>query len=361
MNDQVRTGPSSPSIWMLVVVLLVVILIVYYALMEHFAPISSDAYVQSYVVQIAPQVGGQVSAVKVTDNHFVKQGALLFALDPRPYQYRVDQLEAALVLAKHQVDQLENLRQVAQAHVESAKADLANAQWHVDERKKLLQTGNASRETVQDALDRVDNTKASLNLTQAELAKIENQIAAQIVGEHALIKRAQAELAQARYDLEQTQVRAPFDGYVTNLQLTPGFFIEKGRPAMSLVDDSQRWLVANLRENSLALVQSGLEAEFTIAMYPGEVFPTRVESLAWGVYEGQGEPSGLLPAIDPPANWVRVAQRFPVRLKIPSNQVGVTWRVGSSVTVVIYTRRIMLVDSLSALWLRIGSYLNYLL
>lgn len=350
----------SPKAWSVAAILVIVLLIVYYALMEHFAPITSDAYVQTYVVQIAPQLAGEVIEVNVSDDTFVKAGQLLFALDPRPYQYRVNQLNAALVLTKHQVEQLENLRDAAAAGVAAAQAELSNAQWHLKEQTRLLPSGASSKEEVEDARARVKAREANLNFKNAELAKTANQISAKIDGVHASIKRTEAELAEARYDLERTQVTAPFDGRVTNLQLTRGFFLKEGDPVMTLVDQNRRWLVANFRENSLGVMRVGMAAEFNIAMYPSQVFATRIESLGWGVEQGQGKPSGLLPAVETPTYWVKLPQRFPVRLTLPARS-DLTWRVGSSVTVAVYTGRSPILESLSALWLRIGSYLHYLL
>ncbi len=117
-------------------------------------------------------------------------------------------------------------------------------------------------------------------------------MAAKVGDINALIAKAHAELNLAKYDLERAKVYAPSDGYVTNLQLTSGTYINAGTAVMTFVDTKDWRVVANFRENSLLLIKPGQVAEVTMGMYPGRIFDATVESVGWGVGQGQGVPSG---------------------------------------------------------------------
>jgi len=148
-------------------------------------------------------------------------------------------------------------------------------------------------------------------------------------------------LAYAEYNLIQTTVYAPSDGYITNLQLVNGAYIDVGDAVLTFVDDESWWVVANFRENSIGRIRTGQSAEISIAMYPGKIFKAVVENADWGVSAGQGIPSGDLPDVENPENWFNLSQRFPVRIKITNLDEEIStsgWRYGKRRSV--YGRRI---------------------
>jgi multidrug resistance efflux pump len=349
----------SPKFIAAVIVFIIIVFIIYYALLDRYTPITSEGYIQANVTQIAPQVGGSVTAVHVKDNIQVKAGELLFELDARPYAYAVDQLEAELTLAHKEVALLEQDLDLANDMIDKERADLAYAQTEFGRYSSAARKGAAPMIQVDQARDRLSVGQALLQRSLANKAKAEESLNAKIGDINALIAKAEANLKKAKYDLEQTKVYAPTDGYVTNLQLTPGTYVHAGAAVMTFVDGQDWRIVANFRENSLQLMKPGLRAKVTMAMYPGRIFEAVVESVGWGVGEGQGIPSGILPDIRSPTNWVKLARRFPVRIRLQDSDADIDMRVGGSITVVVFPTENFVLNALARLWLNIASLLNY--
>ena len=147
----------------------------------------------------------------------------------------------------------------------------------------------------------------------------------------------EAQLATARLDLEWTRVYAPANGYVTNVQLREGFYLHVGVPVLTLIESDRFWVVANYRETCLENIRPGHTVALTFKTYPGRIFRGRVQTVHWGVSEGQSSPSGTLPAVGEPRNWIRLAQRFQVWV-IPELPPEYPLRVGASGSAVVYTR-----------------------
>lgn len=349
----------SPTFIAVCIVALIILFIVYYALLDRYTPMTSEGVVQANVTRIAPQVDGIVTVVHVNDNEQVKAGTLLFELDARPYAYAVDQLQAELVLARKEVKLLERDLDLAKDEIKQVRADLTFAQTAFDKFSKAARKGATPMIQVDQAKDRLSVGQALLQRSLANQAKAEENLAAKIGDTNALVAKAEAALNTANYDLEQTKVYAASDGYVTNLQLTAGTYVKAGTAVMTFVDTQDWRIVANFRENSLPLMKSGLAAEVTMGMYPGRIFDAEVESVGWGVGEGQGVPSGDLPDIRGPTDWVKVTQRFPVRLRLREPDPDIDMRVGGSITVVVYPTDNPVLNGLARSWLKIASILDF--
>ena len=202
--------------------------------------------------------------------------------------------------------------------------------------------------------------RALVHKAEADLARARQALELRIDGDYAIIKEAESDLALAKYYLSQTTVYAPIDGYITNLQLILGSYVKVGEAVITLVDANNWWIIANFQENSLERIRPGQSAELSIATYPGKIFKGKVESIYWGVSTGQGIPSGDLPDVQNPGNWVKLAQRFPVRLTLLNLDSTYPLRIGGSVSVAVFTGKGLILNSLAKLWLRIGSYVNYI-
>ena len=357
-KSRVRIG-SSPKFVAAGIIFVIILFIVYYALLDRYTPMTSEGFVQANVIQVAPQVDGIVTGVHVKDNERVKAGRLLFELDSRPYAYAVDQLQAELVLARKEVTLLERDLDLANDAIKQAQADLTFAQTEFNKFAKAASRGATPMIQVDQAKDRLSVGRAALQQSLANQAKAEENLAAKIGDVNALIAKAEAALKTAKYDLEQTKVFAPSDGIVTNLQLTAGTYIKAGTAVMTFVDTQDWRIVANFRENSLPLMKPGLPAQVTMGMYPGRIFDAVVESVGWGVGEGQGVPSGDLPDIQGPTDWVKPSQRFPVRIRLQDTDGDVNMRVGGSITVAVYPTENFVLNGLARLWLNIASMLNF--
>ena len=359
MPKESRRLRYSPSFIAACIVFVIVLVIVYYALLDRYTPMTSEGFVQADVTQIAPQIDGIVTVVHVKDNEQVKAGRLMFELDSRPYAYTVDQLQAELVLAHKEVALLEKDLDLANDMIDQVQADLTFAQTEFDRYSKSARRGASPMIQVDAAKDRLSTGRARMQQALADRDKAQESLAAKVGDINALIAKAHADLELAQYNLEQAKVYAPSDGYVTNLQLTAGTYIKAATAVMTFVDTQDWRIVANFRENSLPLMKPGLTAEVTMGMYPGRIFDATVESVGWGVGEGQGVPSGTLPDIRGPTDWVKVAQRFPVRLRLKDPDGDMDMRVGGSITVAVYPTENLVLNGLARLWLNIASVLNF--
>lgn len=346
--------------WILVGILVFALLIAYYELVCHFTPFTRDAYLQAYVVQIAPRVAGWVTAVHVKNNSPVKKGHDLFDIDPRPYRYVVERLEAQLVQTRQQVAQLKRKKERLTDQIRQRKSELAYAQEDFTKIDALEKEGAYAQLRRDRALSVLNAKKALLAQAQEAMAEVEAALDARIGGEHATTREVKAKLERARFDLAHTSVRSPANGYVTNLQLSQGTYVKIGDPVLAIIDSDSWWVVANFKENAMSRIRSGQPAEISLRMYPGRIFEAKVLSADWGVKVGQGQPSGILPDVAIPKDWVRPLQRFPVRLKIEASPNEFPRRVGTSATVTIYTQNNRIFNGLSHLWLAIASYLDYL-
>jgi multidrug resistance efflux pump len=351
----------SVKAWVYFIIALIVIIVIYYVLLDHYTPYTNDAYIQAYVVQIAPQVEGPVTKVHVKNDNFVKVGQPLFEIDYRPYEYKAKQLEAKLVKTRQDIMQLESEIKAAEAVVTQSKADFLYAQRRFDDLLPLAKKQFIPQLQLDQARDDLNAKKALVHKAEADLARARQALELKIDGDYAIIKEAESDLALAKYYLSQTTVNAPVDGYVTNLQLILGSYVKVGEAVITLVDANNWWIIANFQENSLERIRPEQSAELSIGTYPGKIFKGKVESIYWGVNEGQGIPSGDLPDVKNPGNWVRLAQRFPVRLILTNIDSQYPLRIGGTVSVAVFTtERGVILNNLARLWLRIGSYVNYL-
>ena len=357
----VRRAATTLRFWVAVVIGAIVLIVVYYGLLDHFTPYTGDAYLQSYVVRVAPQVSGRVTTVAVKNNTQVGAGQPMFEIDPRPYEYRVNQLRAELAQAQQTVKELRSEIESASAQIAKQKADLVFAKRHYAEIRPLAEKQYAAQLQLQEVTDALRAKRALLRRAHADRSKSEALLSEKVDGEYAVIRQVEAELAKAIYDLEQTIVSAPFDGYVTNLQLARGEYLNVGDQVMTFVDSDNWWLVANFAQSSLERIKPGQNALVTLAIYPGKIFRARIESIDWGVSLGQGTPSGELPTVEAPKNWVRLTRRFPVRLRLHDLDRPLALRVGGTASVTVVTDEdAFIFNGLARLWLRIASYLNYL-
>lgn len=357
----IKNSQYTAKFWITLIVCVVVVLIFYYALLDRYTPYTGDAYIQAYVVQVAPQVDGRVIGVYVENNQFIEEGEKLFSLDPRPYEYQVEQQRAELVQAQQEIDQYKSDIIAAEQVVKEERANLAYAQKLYDDLKPLAEKNFVARIEFDQAIDQLESQRAVLNKSIAEYERTKQALEYTIDGEFALISQMESQLSYYLYQLERTTVYASTDGFVTNLQLAQGSYINTGDPVLTLVDDDSWWVVANFRENSVGRIKEGQKAEVSIAMYPGKIFKARVGSTDWGVSKGQGIPSGYLPDVENPENWISETQRFPVRLHIEDlNEEEYPLRIGGSVSVAVYTGRNFVLNALAGLWLRIGSFVDYI-
>lgn len=325
-------------------------------MLGQYAPYSKAMFVQSYVVQMAPEFGGLVTDVYVTENAPVKKGQPLFQMDRTQWQNRMDVLNAQLAAADTDVAELN--QQIAEA-----RASVKRTQASIDvTRLQLAQLTEAARQSAVSQL-RVEQVSKELLVLEADLERAQAaEQAAEIafnsaVGdEHTAVAGVLAELATAKYNLDATTVRAPSDGYVANLQLHPGAFIRLKQPVMAFVSTEKHWLLATVPQRATHHIRAGDKAQVAFEMYPGRLFDATVDNVVWAAGDAQGVPRGVLPHV----NQIRGSKLYMVRLNI-DEQPGYPLRFGASGLAAMYTSDAAdFLVILRQIELQSESFLNYL-
>jgi multidrug resistance efflux pump len=349
----------SARAWVLFVLLVIAALVAYYVLSDRYTPFTTDAYVQAYVIQVAPRVEGQVVHVYVQENQAVKKGEILFEIDRRPFEHRVAFLEAKRVEAVQQVAQLESELSAAKADDARLVAEEAYARAVHEQEKAIFKQEATTDRKYLDAVQKARAAVAAVERSRAQTRKAEQALAARVGTEHALVAEVEAQLAEARLNLEWTRVYATCDGLITDLQLREGAYTHTGQAVLALIDTSRWLVVANFRENALVRLREGQPARVALRSLPGRLFDARVVSVGWGVSQGQGVPSGQLPDVKVPGSWVPPAQRFQVRLTLDDPD-SPPLRVGMTGSVAVYTEPEGVLNQVTGFWHQVIAWLYHL-
>ena len=259
-----------------------------------FQPWTRDGHVRAQIIKITPRVGGPIVDLPVHDNQAVNKGDLLFKIDPRTYALAIEQAEAKL--------------KQAQA-------------------TKMVKLDQATR-----ARDLSKKDRGAIS--EQALVRKENNLLVAIAD----VDAARANLHKAQLDMEFTEVRAPVDGYVTNLLLRYGSQTVANQPALALIDVNSFWVHGYFKETQIEHVRSGNKAVIKLMTYPDAPLEGVVENMGWGIAQQDGAPAAdLLPAINPSFDWIRLAQRIPVRIRLTHIPEEVELRVGTTASVFVMT------------------------
>ncbi len=328
-------------------------------------PWTRDGQVRAQVIQITPRVSGPVVELPIRDNQRVKAGDLLFKIDPRTYQAALDQARAALDETKDTIDALEKQVESAKAVVQSAEATVqtgeiaieayasrvVEAKQEYDRQLRMDEEGSTATRRVEQARANYDSYlarqttaeaqlidyKAALLKAQAELAEAKASLGAE--GDaNARLRKAKAAVKSAELDLEFTEVRAPVDGDVTNLDLRLGSQAVANQPALAFVDINSFWIHGFFRESRVGKIRAGDKAVVTLMSYPNTPLHGVVDSIGRGIAQDDGSTGeDLLPNISPTFQWIRLAQRIPVRVHVSEVPDGVDLIVGTTTSVLVIT------------------------
>jgi multidrug efflux system membrane fusion protein len=345
-------------------------------------PRTDDAEVFANFIGIAPQVDGPITRLAVQDNAFVKQGEVLFQIDPRPYQYALEKAESDLNTLEGQiVDQRRTIASqvsgvgAARANTDSAAANVARAAAAVDEAKANVANVKAALDSANAELLYTTNNyhriepllaKQFVTIDQVDLAKTAvtskeqtvQQQRAQLLLAEAQVQSAQAQYQQAKavveqshaqlgqsqhgvltiepltaqregrasairtaeYNLNNCRVLSPFDARVTNLNISQGAYAHTGQQVFTLIDTRIWWAIANFRETQIHRIHPGMHADVYVLSRPSVKYDGVIDSVGFGVQPdstlvGRFAPTGL-PDVQRSLNWVHLATRFPVRVRI---------------------------------------------
>jgi multidrug resistance efflux pump len=326
--------------------------------MNYNHPFTKNARIYFSVTPILPGVRGRVVEVPVQANAPLKEGDVLFKIDPAPFQYIVDQKKAALAEAEQNVRQLKAQYDQAAAATEKANAQLQLQQQNYDRQSTLYAKGVASGVTFDTATRNLEAARQTLAGAQAEEERARLAYSSNINGENTTVARLRNELADAQYDLDQTVVRAPGPGFVTQVAIRPGLFVVPIplRPAMVFVNtgENNREFAAAFQQNSLQRVNKGDQAEVAFDAVPGRVFRAKVESVIDAISAGEVQPGGSL--IDA---TTRSTGRAMAIINFEDDLSKYQLPLGAAAQVAIYTEHFHHLATLRKILLRMRSWENF--
>ncbi len=327
-------------------------------LMNYNHPFTNMAREYFVTTPIVPAVGGIVVSVEIEPNEIVEKGTVLFRIDPQPYESVVRQKQALLAGTKEGVRELEQAVAAARAQVVEGTANRDRSQGVYARYDELFERGAISANEMENRRQLYLADEAALERAGAELERAQIAYEAGIDGENPDVARIQAELEQARYDLERTVVRAPTSGYVTQLLLRPGMMAVTLplRPVMVFVHDERVPTIAVFRQNSALRLRAGFEAEIVYPSIPGRVFKGRVVRVLPNMAEGALQTSGTLIGTEV---FQRVG-RIPVQIEILDDLSEFDLPTGSRAQVAVYSDHWTHVAIMRRILLRMSSWQNYL-
>jgi multidrug efflux system membrane fusion protein len=378
------------------VVLATVVMLAVVVLQVDRHPRTDDASVRANFIEIAPEVSGRLVELPVKDNAFVKQGDTLFVIDPRPYEYALQQalsdqnaLEQQIIDARRHIAAQTSAAEAARAGLYNSRTGVETAASSIDvaaaavaraeaasaasEAQLKLVTNNLHRiepllkkqyvtvEQIDQASTAVRVAEGNYDEAQAALQQAraaQQQADFRKVEAASLAAEQQAKLGQAihtidtvdtleaqraargakvdsaRLDLERTRVRAPFNAYVTNMNISIGAYARPGTPLFTLIDTRTWYVVANYRESKLNHIRPGQHVDLYLMGHPERRFNGIVESVGYGVFPEDGGVAEGLPNIERTLNWVHLSSRFPVRIRVEDPDPEL-FRIGATAVTVV--------------------------
>ena len=359
-------------------------------------PRTDDASVRANFIEIAPEVSGRIVQLSVKDNEFIRQGETLFVIDPRPYEYALEQalsdqraLEEQITDAHRHIAAQASAAEAARATFTESKTGVDTAGSGIDVASAAvvraqatataagaqltLITNNLHRiepllkkqyvtvEQIDQATTAVRVAQGNYDEAQAALSQAragQQQAGFRKIEASSLAAEQQAKLGQAvhaidtvdtlvsqrparaskvesaRLDLERTRVVAPFDAYVTNLNISQGAYAHPGAPMFTLIDTRAWYVIANYRESKLKNIHVGQHVDLYLMGHPDRRFNGSVESVGYGVFPEDGSVAQGLPNIDRTLNWVHLSSRFPVRIRVQDPDTSM-FRIGATAVTVV--------------------------
>jgi multidrug efflux system membrane fusion protein len=302
-------------------------------------PRSQDAFLYADSTGIVPEVSGLVTAVHLRENQRVAKGDVLVEIERQPYEFRLSQaraqvaaLRAEIDLTSRQVASQSTAAKVAATQIRSAISQLGLATSTAARLSPLVDKGYTTPQQFEEA-----QTKEQVAKTELTAAVQKAREATQAVGDteslQAQLLGAEAAVALAEWDLGHTVLRAPFDGWVTGFDLTQGAYASAGHPLFTLIKADEWYAVGNFRETELPNIEVGDAATVWLLSGRNRAVHGHVESLGWGVNpQNVGAPG--LPKVGRTLNWVVIAQRFPVRIRLDDVPEGAA-RLGATANILV--------------------------
>ena len=297
---------------------------------------TDNAYIQADMVGVSTDVAGTIASIEVHDNELVTKGQVLYRLKQDSYKTALAAAQAQLGTVRNQILTLQASYKQSEAQIAQAEADIPFYETAFKRQQDLSASAASSRATFDQAKHDLDSAKQKVIVAKAQAQAMLAQLgdAGQPVEQNPFFLQAQTGVDNAQRDLNDTVVRAPFDGVVTNVSsLQVGGYLQASQPGFSLVSNTHMWVGASPKETELTYVREGQPVTITVDTYPGLEWKGTVSSIS----PASGASFSLLPAQNTTGNWVKVVQRIPLRVRIDDMAGKPPLRVGMSVTAEINT------------------------
>jgi len=331
------------------------ILATFMALFNYLTP-SGRITVTGRVVEVAPNVSGEVIAIPVKSNVTVKTGEVLFQIDPAPFQYKVSQLRASLAAAQQQTKVLKSNYEQATASVAGLEAQQKYNAKRLRDIQKLYAEGANTEFKEEDNQVQYETVTAQLNAARATQESAKLTLDSEIGGVNTSVAQIQAQLDNATWELTQTSVRAPADGYVTIVTMTVGDRATQSRSVMSFVVEKEITIVGLFSQNGFQTIKVGAAVDIVFDNAPGRIYHAKITSIPKGVGQGQVAVSGTLAR----TTALGGTTAFPAEISVPDEMSRDSLRLGMSGSATVFAANAGVIGLLASILVWVSSYTAYL-
>jgi multidrug resistance efflux pump len=331
------------------------ILATFLGLFNYLTP-SGRVTVTGRVVEVTPNVTGQIVAIPVKPNVPVKANDVLFQIDPAPFQYKVAQLQASLAGARQQTEILKSNYEQATANVAGLAVQVAYNAKRLADIQRLASDDASTQFQAQDKQVQYETVSAQLGAARAAQQSAKLALDSEIGGVNTSVAQLQAQLDNASWELSQTAVRAPADGFVTVVALTVGDRALQARSAMSFIVEKEITLVGMFSQNGFQTIRDGTPVDIVFDNVPGRIYRARIIAIPKGIGQGQIAASGTLAR----TNALGGATAFPAEISIPDGISRDSLRLGMSGSATAFAGNAGMIGLLASILVWISSYTAYL-
>lgn len=296
---------------------------------------TENAYVKATAVVVSAEVAGPIVEIAVTENQSVHAGDLLLRIEDAPYRGKVAGTSAQLEAVSSFVAGLLASYRQAVEQLKLAQSNVAYAKLELEREQSLAARNLGTESDLNKAQHEFDIAEQQIPIIEQTLAQLEAQLGPSFAGSienHAAYRAVDLLLAGAKTDLEHTRIRAPIDGIVNHVPVS-GAYVPIGGPVLSIVSDNELWIEANFKETQLTHIEVGQSVTASIDAYPDQEWHGTVASIS----QATGAEFSVVPAQNASGNWVKVAQRIPVRIALETGPNDPPLRAGMSVVVAVDT------------------------
>jgi multidrug resistance efflux pump len=364
INDSQNEAAVSVKRSALILIVVILLSVIWYLVSDRFAPYTTQARIQGYVVGVAPKVSGLITKVLVKNNEEVKAGQPVFEIDRSQYEIALNKAKSDLVNAHSQVNAGDATVESARANLLAVQANHVKAKQDFNRLSRLYKQdpGTISKRRIEISQASLEQAQASVSAAKAEISRAIEQKGGDDKANNAILQSAQSAVAKAALDLENTNVKAGARGVITDLNADVGQYVSAGQAAMTLVAMHDVWINAEYTENNLGHLKKGGNVEILFDVLPGQIFTGSIRSIGLGVSAGKSTAPGTLPSIENNRDWLRQSQRFPVIINInPEHhpELKSNLRIGGQASIIAYTEGHGFTRFFGQLYIRLMSILSY--